>query len=236
MSVQKKDVVAALSVHDEGSLKAILDAAQVSLRGSEGADMLAERIADALWWNYSTPSGYISGRASLDDILAYVAGRLRVPLGPGDAWAKLRGMTVYLAHTTGARIDVAEPSGVAWDDLEPTQQGRLGDAWFWATAAAGSSAASLTAGFAGQLVVRLGATPIGRILPIIPRVGPVWRTVRRAGGISAVVGGPLAIGLAAVALDQTLGTNHRKLVPLLLGVGALGPSAIVDVVEVPSPA
>ena len=38
---------------------------------------LATRIADAIWWNWSTPLGYAADRATLEDIVAHVARKLR---------------------------------------------------------------------------------------------------------------------------------------------------------------
>lgn len=229
MSVSRADVVAALSVHDPSALRAILDAADIRDRGAAGADALAERITDALWWNYATPLGYVTGRVTLDAIVEYVARRLKIEVnGPADAWTRLRELTVTLARTTASQIDTADPRGVTYDGLDDQLKRRLGDSWIPTVMASSSGAAALGASVAGKIVVRIGATPIGRLLPLIPTIGPVWTGVRKVSGVAAVVGGPLSIGLAAVAIDQSLGTNHRRLIPLLLGVGALGPSAVTD--------
>lgn len=233
MATGKQDVANALKIHDPVVLRAILEAADVRDRGAEDADALAQRIADALWWNYGTLIGYATGRPTLEAIVDYVAGRLHVELdGPADAWARLRQLTVTLARTTSSRIDTAEPLGVRFDDLDDSLKRRLGDSWVPTAAASSAGATSLGLGLAGKLVVRLGNTPIGRVLPFIPHVGPVWIGLRKVGGVTATVGGPLAIALSVLALDQALGTNHRRLVPLLLGVGALGPTSVSDADEV----
>jgi hypothetical protein len=229
MSVTRADVVAALSVHDPAVLRAILDAAEIADRGATTADELAARIADALWWNYATPFGYVSGRVTLDSIVDYVARRLKVEVnGPADAWRRLREMTVSLANSTASHIDTVDPRGVAWADVDDKLKMRLGDSWVPTVLASSGGAASLTAGIAGKIVVRLGATPIGRLLPLLPTVGPIWTGVRKVSGVAAAVGSPLAVGLAVVALDQSLGANHKRLIPLLLGVGALGPSTVSE--------
>ena len=138
MATSKQDVANALKVHDPVVLHAILDAAGVSDRGAEGADALAERIADALWWNYATLLGYATGRPNLEAIVDYVAGRLHVELdGPADAWARLRQLTVTLSRTTHSKIDVAEPVGVKFDDLDDSQKRRLGDSWVPTAVASG---------------------------------------------------------------------------------------------------
>ena len=47
------------------------------------------------------------------------------------------------------------------------------------------------------------------------------------------VSGPLGIALAVLTFNQALGANYRKLVPLVLGVGALRPPPIneAEVIE-----
>jgi hypothetical protein len=236
MPVRRQDVLAALSVHDPGVLRAILEAAQISLRGAESAPELAARVTDALWWNYSSPLGYVIEASSLDDIVAHVAKKLRVSgmSEGGDAWARLRELTVLLARQTASRIDVADPSlGVRLDDLDPAVQARLSPSWMPTAFAASSGATAVGAGMVGKLVVKIGKSPVGRLLPLIPSIGPVWRGVRTVGGVAAVVGTPLGIALSVVALHESLGTNYHRLVPLLLGIGALGPSAVTEAEEIP---
>lgn len=233
MAVRRPDVVAALAVHDPAVLRAILEAAHVSPRSADTPPELAARIADALWWNYCTPAGYLAERATLDDIVDHVSRRLKLELVASGAWARVRELTVEIARQTASQIDVSDPSGgVAYSSLDERVQQRLEPSWMPVALGATGGAGSLTAGMVGRVVVRIGATPIGRLLPFVPYVGPVWKGVRTVGGVAAFVGTPLAIGLSAVALNESLGANYRKLVPLLLGVGALGPTAVEEAWEV----
>lgn len=235
MPVRKADVVAALSVHEPRVLLAILEAAGVSPRGAEGSSELAARIADALWWTYSTPAGYVADRSTLEDIVEYAARKLKVEglSDSGDAWARLRALTVHLAQTPGCRIDTADPNrGVSLDDLDLKVQQRLNPSWIPTAASATGGAASLGAGMAGKAFVKLAATPIGRLIPLIPTIGPIFSGVRRVASVAAFVGTPLSIALSVIAINESLGSDDRKLVPLLLGIGALGPTAVADAQEV----
>lgn len=232
MAVRRSEVVAALSVHDAQGLTAILDAAAVSLRGAQTSPELAQRITDALWWHYSTPLGYLTERASLDEIVDHVARRLGVrELPEGDAWARLRAMTVALARTTASQIALDEASGVSLDQLDDRVRQRLDGSWMPTAMPATGGAVAYSAGAVGKVFVRWSNTPIGRLLPLIPKVGPVFRGVRGAAGVAALVGTPVAVGLSVVALNNSLGSSYRKLVPLLLGIGALGPTAMTEADE-----
>jgi hypothetical protein len=236
MPTGRKDVVAALAVHEPQVLRAIAEAADVRLRGAESSRELAERICDAIWWCYSTPAGYLTERASLEDIVDHVAALLKIELtSSGDAWTRLREMTVELHRLNAARIDVSDPAhGVSYDDLDDHVRSRLEPGWYGVAAAASGGAASLGAGIAGTWVVRLARTPIGRLIPLIPTIGPIFRGATAVAGVVSWVGTPLAIGLSVVALNESLGANYKKLVPLLLGVGALGPTAVSDADELRS--
>lgn len=221
MPVRKQDVADALAIYEAEPLFAVLDAAGISARGAESPRELAERTADALWWNYCTPFGYVADRVTLDEIVAHVARRLDVAEASdaGDAWETLAALTRALGDRVGP---------VSLHDLDPKIRARLETAWFPTAAGAGGATAALGARELGRAIVWLGRTPVGRLLPLIPTVGPIWRGVRGTGAVAAAVGGPLAVALAVVSLNQALGTNYQRLVPLLLGVGALGPRAVSD--------
>jgi len=235
MPVRRSDVRDALAVHDPAVLQEILEAADIRLRGAQSGAELADRITDALWWHYSTPVGYVAESASLDDIVSHVAKKLNVSsLSEGDAWARLRELTVTLSRTTASRIDTSEPHGVAVDDLDDKVKARLAPMWMPTAFAASGGAASFGAAAVGKVVVKIGNTPIGRLLPLIPTVGPIWKGVRTVGGVAAMVGTPLGVAMSVLAINESLGTNYHKLVPLLLGVGALGPTAVAEANEVPA--
>ena len=67
----------------------------------------------------------------------------------------------------------------------------------------------------------LGAGPIGRLLPLIPQLAPYWKALRGTAAVAAAVGTPLAVGLGLVGVNHAMGSNYRRVVPLLSGVGAL---------------
>jgi hypothetical protein len=232
--VRRADVVATLATQPPAALRAILEAAG-HVPESPNADALAAQVATALWWAYATPLGYALGQVTLDDIVYHVARKLGVAGIPehGDAWDQVRALTRILATTTGSAASASpDQPGVGLDDLTATDRARLSPSWLPTAFAASGAATSLAAGAVGRGIVWVGATPIGKLLPYVPTVGPWWKTARTVAGAAAMVGSPLAIGLSVVALNQALGTNYRSLVPLLLGVGALGPAGVAHAQEI----
>ncbi len=225
MPTAREDVVVALAVHDAEVLRGLLEAAEVHPRGAESPRALAERITDALWWHSSTPLGYLARSPSLEEITRHVARRLgegRSINREADAWTMLAQLTEHLGLQVGP---------VSLRDLDHKAQRRTRGSWIPTSAWAGSSGSSLVARWAGRFIVGVGKGPIGRWLPYIPYLGPTWRVIHKGGTAAAVLGGPLAIASAVLALNSALGPSYGKLVPLLLGVGALGPGLVEDAQE-----
>ena len=79
----------------------------------------------------------------------------------------------------------------------------------------------------GSGISALARTRLGAILPYIPRIGPWVRRAYTGGAIAATVGAPAAVALSVLAANQAMGTNYHRVVPLLLGIGALGPGAVL---------
>lgn len=221
MPVTRADVADALALHPAEALQAIMAAARVSPRGAEHPRELAERIADALWWHYCTPLGYLATNTTLEDMVGHVARRAGVAnaLHGADAWEQLRELTVALVRELG-------PVGL--EDLDPKLREKLWPSWvppaLYGLGAGGSYGARVV----GKAIIRLSKTPVGRVLPLLPAVGPWFRALRTGAGAAATVGGPLAIGLGLLSVNSSFGTNYQHLVPLLLGVGALGPAPVED--------
>lgn len=236
MPVRKADLSHTLAVLDADALGRVLDAAGVGRRGAIAAHELADRIADGLWWGWCTPVGYVVDRVVLEDIVADVTRKLGLSAevaDEGDVWAQLGALLDTLARRHGVATHATpENPGVAFDDLDAVH-GRLAPGWFPGAATAGGAAGAFTAGVAGRLVVSIGNTPIGRLLPLVPYVGPAWRGVRTASGIAAIAGTPLSLALALISINQGLGTRYDKVVPLLLGVAALRPRTVADAEEAP---
>ena len=226
MPTTRADVIDRLSIADPSELQAILSAAGVSARGAETSDALARRIADALWWNYTTPLGYALDRGSLEDITQYLARRVGVRGLEGDAFEMLAELTAALA--------VAGP--VSWSDLDEATRRRIFPPWMPSVVLGAGATTSAGARYVSRAV--LGATGgwVGRILPLLPTVGPWFKMIRTSAGVVSVVSGPLAVALGVLSVNQALGTNERRLLPLALGVGALTPPVMTDAVEVTVPA
>lgn len=225
MQITRQDFVATLAVHDAASLRAVLEEARIEVGEATSPRQLAERIATAVWWHYCTPLGYVANRTSFEEIVDHVARRLKLDeaLGGTDAWTRLRRMT---------RLVVKEHGPVALEDLPPEHRARLDPHWKRTAAYASGASGSFGAWAAGQGIVHFSRTQIGRILPFIPKIGPFVRGIYAGGGAAAVLGGPAGIALTVLAANNAMGTNYHRLVPLLLGVGALGPTAVSEALEV----
>ena len=114
--------------------------------------------------------------------------------------------------------------------LNPGQ--RTEQAAVWPLALGGGAGGAWGARAASSAVLGFLDGPLGRLLPLLPPVAPWVRTVQ--GGASAVraVSGPLGLALAILSANQALGTRYERLLPLLLGVGALGGCPVEMGVEV----
>jgi len=222
MPIRRQDVVDSLAACEESELRLILDAAGKSTRGAESPRQLAERVTAALWWAYCTPAAYASGQIDLDHIVNRTARRLRVrgSVVGDDAWERLASLNQVLTDQTGP---------VRFDSLRPDHQARARGSVFPTLAWSGGSVSSFGAGAAGRVFLRLAGTPVGRLIPWIPQVGPWFNAIKKASAVTAVVGTPLAVALAVVAANQTLSTRWKTVLPLLLSIGALGVQGRVQV-------
>ena len=230
MPTTRDDVRAALSVHDPEALRAILAAAGAWELGASTSGELADRIAQAIWWNATTPLGFAAGRASLEDIVGKVARRLSVSdkLGAGDAWEQLDDMTRALVHT------LPENPGIALSDVDPGMRKRLKPHWKRTVAFGGGAGTSYGARVASGAVLGFLEGPLGRLLPLIPPLAPYVKGIRVGAGTVHMVSGPLGIAFAVLSANQALGPSYRTLLPLLLGIGALGVRPVDEAAEVDS--
>lgn len=234
MATTRDDLERSLAIQDADALRLILDASEVDARGAQTAPELAARIADAIWWNYCTPLGYVTERASFEDVVRHLARRLKVAdrVDPDlPVWDQVDALT---------RALVAEipQEGISLSALDDSTRGRLSFSWLPPIGMGAGAGTSFVTRWGLGKALALFKTPVGRLLPLLPGVGPWVGTIRA--GMSAVhlVAGPLGIALSVMSLNSSLGANYYRLVPLVLGVGALRPSAVeeADVVPEPEPA
>jgi hypothetical protein len=227
VGVTKAELERVLSFQDADALRAILEASGVTIRGGTTAPELAHRVADALWWNYCTPLGYVVERTTLEDMVAHVGRRLGATeaLATGDVWEQLRNLTRALVRDLEGRA-------VELEDIDQKARSRIWPAW------KRPLAFGTTAG--GSFAARWGATqalgflngPIGRWLPYLPPLAPYVGGVKTGFTVVRALSGPLGVAFAVLAVNDSLGTNYQRLLPLLLGVGALGPQPGVEAEEV----
>lgn len=232
MPTTRDALEASLALQDPAALQLILDASGVDARGATTAQALAGRIADAIWWNYATPLGYLAERATFEDVVRHLARRLKVDhrVDPDlPVWEQVETLTRVLVEEIPA-------DGISLASLDESTRRRLSPSWIPSVGLGGGAASSFAARWGTGHVLNLLRTPIGRLLPLLPGVGPWVGVIRTGAGAIHVVSGPLGVALAVLSLNSALGANYKRLVPLVLGVGALGPKPVEDAVEVEAPA
>ncbi|MEQ1565368.1 MAG: hypothetical protein ABMA64_07000 [Myxococcota bacterium] len=222
---------ATLSVHDPEALRLILVASGVDPRDARDPSDLAARIADAIWWNYCTPLGYVVERSTFEDVVRHLARKL----GVGDrvdpdvpVWDQVQALTRALLTEIPA-------DGVSVASLDETTRSRMSPSWFAPIGWGGGATGSFATRWGSGKVLALLKTPIGRLLPLLPVVGPWVGAVRTGIGAVHMVTGPLGLAMTVLSVNSALSTNYQRLVPLVLGVGALRPAPVNDAEVVAEP-
>lgn len=229
MAVSKDDVRAALAVADPDALRAILIAAGKSDPGERPAAELADRVVRALWWSASTPLGYAAGNATLEDLVQLAARRLDVRhkvLASKPGWEQLQDLTSALLSS------LPTTPGVALSDLDGTARERLKPHWKRAAALGGGAGGSFGARMASGAILGFLEGPVGRLLPLIPPLAPWVKTLGTGASAVRAVSGPLGVAMTLLSINQALGPAYKTLLPLLLGIGALGPGSVEEAAEV----
>jgi hypothetical protein len=230
----RSELEASLAVQDTQALRLILDACEVDARGATTGSELAARITDAMWWTYSTPLGYYADRSSFEDIVWHVARKLRV----SDRVDQQADAYTQSQQLTAALLGDLPADAVSISRLDTETQKRLGGSWL-PTALLGTGAGtSFAARWGSGKLLGLLRTPVGRLLPLLPAVGPYVGALKSLTATAHLVAGPLGVGLSVLTFNQALGANYRTLVPLVLSVGALRPRPVdeAQVIEFPGSA
>ncbi|TVQ91307.1 MAG: hypothetical protein EA397_09600 [Deltaproteobacteria bacterium] len=214
MPTSRQDVIDMLAACERRELVLVLEASDVSFGDAQSSRELAERIANALWWHWTTPLGYALDRVDLDHIVRGVARRLKVGDLPShtDDWGRL-------SHLTRTLLDDVAP--VRFQDLRADHRARARGNPFPTLAFGTGSLGSYGLGAGGRAVLRFATGPVGRWVPYIPHIGPWFLAIRKASATAAVVGTPLSLALGVLAVNQALGRRWRRVLPLLLSIGAL---------------
>ena len=224
MPISRQDVQDHLSRQPAHALHALLTANNHTPKGQTSKD-LAAQITTLLWWHHASPLGLAVRTYTLDNMVKEAAKQLKLAylLTETDPWSQLTELTHAVVgapqHTSPPRplSEVASELNASW----------------WKTSALGSTGAvSLGVGFAGRRFIAATANNIGRALPWVPGVGPVFLSLRKGAGVAAAVGGPLGWTLTALSLNEALGASAPKWIPLLLGIGALAPPQIAEATEI----
>ena len=224
MPIVRADIEATLSRVDADTLRLVLEAAEINPRGAQTAHELAARIADSLWWHYTSPLGYVADQTRLEDIVGYVARKLGVSEavdGDRDGWQQLNQLTRAMFR------DLPE-AGVSLADFDELTRSKIEPSWLPTLGFGAGSGGSVGTAWASGKALGWLRGPLGRLIPLIPPLAPYYKLL--VGGLGAIrlVAWPLGVAFAVLSLNSALGANERKLVPLLLGVGALGPNPVSE--------
>lgn len=222
------DVESTLARQDPEALSAVLQAAGVHPRGASTAPELAARIADALWWHHATPLGYVTERAAFEDIVQHAArvlGQEHHVDDAEDGWQQLHDLTWAMFRSLPAE-------GVRLADFDEVTRSKMEPSWVPTIGFGLGSGGSVGTAWASGKALGFLKGPIGRLLPLLPPVAPYYKVLVSGLGAVRVVAWPLGVAFAALSVNSALGADERKLIPLLLGVGGLGPSPVVEAAEV----
>jgi hypothetical protein len=228
MATSRDQLQATLAVHDADALRLILTASGVDPRDAVTPGELAARIAEAIWWNYCTPLGYLAERATFEDVVRHLSKRLGVSdrVDPDvSVWDQVRALTAAL-------VSEIPDQGVTVAALDDATRSKMNPSWWAPIGWGGGASGSFATRWGTAKVLALFKTPIGRLLPLIPVVGPWVGAIRTGLGTVYTVAGPLGIAMSVLSVNSALSTNYQRLVPLVLGVGALGPEPVSDAVVV----
>src|SRR5688572_20389985 len=119
MATTREQLERTLAVQDADALRLVLDASDVDPREATDSPELAKRIADAIWWNYSTPLGYLAERATFEDVVRHLARRLKVDdrVDPDvPVWDQV-------AALTRALVQQIPEDGISVESLDETTRG-----------------------------------------------------------------------------------------------------------------
>ena len=158
MPIDRQDLAERLRQLDDEQLAGLL-----ALAGEEAsAESPEQRIATQLWWAWCTPLGYAVNTATLDQMVDVLAKKLDVleAAGEDDAIERLGRLTSRLA------LDAQQLA----DGLPADVKKQLKNPWMLSGLSLGGATTALGATHLGAAILKLGAGPIGRLLPLIPAV------------------------------------------------------------------
>lgn len=191
-------------------LAAVLVGAGLRPAPDAPAAALAEQLTAALWWRSHSPVGQLVLPASLDQLVDRVARKLDLSLPEGDAWARLDALTRQLLP--GGRL--LEPG-----QLDPATRARLRKrlwpAWTGVVGGAGAAGGQ----YAALKLLAWTQGPLWELLPWVPHLGPAFLAARKGVLLFARVSAPVGVVLALFSLNQALGPEDDRALPLLLGIG-----------------
>lgn len=221
MPIDRERLVEILSDCPPEELAEVLRAAGLRVSADAESEALARRLVRALWWRTHTPVGALALPDTLDDIVDRIAKRAKLDLGEGDVVVRLVALVGALAPE--AEADAVEVMSAA--AAHPASRRLKGGIHWGALVGTSAAGGAVGARWASYSFLRLTKGPIGRILPFLPKVGPVYLALKKGAQVVAKVSGPTGIALSLASINAALGPDHDRALPLLLGLGLVLPRA-----------
>lgn len=212
MPVHRREVEARLARCPAEELAVVLQVAGLRAAEEEGAEVLARRLAAALWWRTHTPLGGALLPDQLDALLDRVERKLELRRGEGDAWQRLAALRRRL-------LPDGRPRGL--DELDPELRRRLARTHRLAIGGLAAGTGAAAGRIAAWRLLAATTGPWWDLLPLVPKLGPVFLGLRAGAGAVLRLSGPVGLALALLSLNASFGAADDEALPLLLGIGLL---------------
>lgn len=212
MAISRDQLTERLALAEPDDLCAVLVAAGLEPEAEADPAGLARQLTAALWWRTHTPLGQTVLPDSLDRIVERIAGKLGRRLPEGDGFDRLEALTASVLPDGRVR---------SLDQLDPELRSRLerghGAAITGLFAGTGAAATRI----ASWKLLTWTRGPVWDLVPLVPKLGPLFLTVRAGAATAARLSAPVGIAMALLSLNATFGAADDEALPLLLGAGLL---------------
>ena len=173
------------------------------------AELLANRITEAIWKHSHTPIGGWLMPSSLEDILEIYGAKLEIHFSEdADVWIKLQELRyTLLKDDTSVRIE----------DLPEDLKERLQRSVFPRLMGVGAAGGAAGARWAALQVLKWTSSKWLELIRLLPHIGPAVIAIRGVAGFLARVSGPVGIALAIWSVNDSFGPKWDTCLGLLLG-------------------
>ncbi len=212
MAISRDQLTARLALAEPDDLCAVLVAAGLEPQAEADARGLAQQLSAALWWRTHTPLGQALLPDSLDRIVDRVARKLDRRLPEGDGWARLEALTASVLPAGRVK---------STSELDPELRARLARGHGAAISGLFAGTGAAATRIASWKLLSWTRGPVWDLVPLVPKLGPVFLTVRAGAATAAKLSAPVGLAMALLSLNATFGAADDEALPLLVGAGLL---------------